>query len=46
MFTTLLDLGGVLLVAAFAYFVWPPLALLVVGAACLWVSARKSTGRS
>jgi len=36
--TTVLDVAGVVLVAAFALLVWPPLALLVAGAACLFAS--------
>ena len=36
--TTVLDVVGVVLVAAFAFLVWPPLALLVAGGACLFVS--------
>lgn len=42
MLTTLLDLLGVLCLAAFAWFVWPPLALLVVASAALVVSRRLS----
>lgn len=38
MLTTLLDLLGVALIAAFAFFVWPYLPLLVVGAAVLVAS--------
>jgi hypothetical protein len=40
--TTLLDLLGVTLIAAFAWFVWAPLPLAVVGVAILaasWVKA-------
>ena len=40
MLTTALDLLGVALVAVFAWFVWPPLPLLVVGAAILFASWR------
>lgn len=38
MLTTALDLSGVAALAAFAWFVWPPLVLLVVGAAALLAS--------
>lgn len=37
-----LDLLGLALVASFAWFVWPPLPLLVLGFAVLWVSWRRS----
>jgi hypothetical protein len=40
--TTLLDVFGVAALAAFAFFVWPPAALLVVGAALLFASWRAS----
>ena len=43
---TALDLIGVACLAAFAWFVWPPSALLVVGAAILLVSWRRSGGAS
>lgn len=36
--TTVLDLLGVALVALFAFFVWPPAALAVLGAASLFAS--------
>jgi hypothetical protein len=36
--TTVLDVVGVVLVAAFAFLVWAPLALLVAGLACLFAS--------
>lgn len=39
---TLLDLLGVSCLAAFAAFLWPPAALLVVGAALLLASWRRS----
>lgn len=42
--TTALDLAGIALLAAFAWFVWPPAALMVVGAACLVISWRASGG--
>ena len=42
--TTTLDVLGALCVAAFAWFVWPPAALLVAGTAFLLVSWRKSGG--
>ncbi len=41
--STLLDLMGVSLVAGFAWFVWPPAPLLVVGVAALvasWARTR------
>jgi hypothetical protein len=38
--TTLLDIAGALLVASFAFFVWPPAALLVLGVAVLFASWR------
>lgn len=38
--TTLLDLLGVIALAAFAGFVWPPAALLVVGLAALIASRQ------
>lgn len=38
MLTTLLDLLGLTLIAAFAWFVWPPLPLLVCGVAVLAAS--------
>ena len=40
MLTTLLDLLGTLAIVAFAWFVWPPLALLVGGLAALAVSRQ------
>lgn len=46
MLTTLLEILGVTLLAVFAFFVWPPLPLLVVGAAILagcW-AAERGTG--
>ena len=36
--TTVLDLFGVVCLAAFAWFVWPPAALLVVAVAALFAS--------
>lgn len=42
MVTTLLDLLGAAALGAFAWFVWPPAALLVVGAAALLASWRAS----
>lgn len=35
---TALEVAGVLCIAAFAFFIWPPAALLVLGAACLVAS--------
>lgn len=40
MLTTLLDLLGVAALAAFAWFIWPPAALLVVGLAALVASRQ------
>lgn len=40
MFTTLLDLAAIALIAGFCWFVWPPLVLLILGAACLLASFR------
>ena len=40
--TDVLDLLGVGLLAAFAFVCWPPLPLLVVGAAALFASWRAS----
>lgn len=42
MLTTVLDLIAIVCLAVFAWFVWPPLPLLVVGLACLAVSRRRS----
>lgn len=42
--TTVLDILGALLLAALAFFVWPPLALGVLGVSCLvasWVAQRR-----
>ena len=44
MVTTLLDVSGTALIALFAFFVWPPLALLVIGVSALLVSWRLSRG--
>jgi hypothetical protein len=41
-FTDVLDLLGVACVALFAFAVWPPAALLVVGVAALLISWRRS----
>lgn len=40
--TTVLDILGIVCVAAFAYFIWPPAALGVVGVAALLASWRAS----
>lgn len=40
MLTTVLDILGILLLAAFAFAVWPPAALLVLGVSSLLVSWR------
>lgn len=45
MFTTLLDLLAVICLAVFAWFIWPPLPLLVVGVAALAIS-RQRTARA
>lgn len=42
MLTTALDLLGVAALAAFAWFIWPPIVLLVVGVAALWASREAS----
>ena len=42
--TTTLDLLGASCLAVFAFFVWPPACLLVVGVAALLVSWRSSSG--
>ena len=44
MVSTVLDVLGALLVAAFAFCVWPPAALLVLGVGCLLVSWQSSRG--
>ena len=44
MLTTLLDIIGIGLLAAFAWFLWPPLVLLVVGTFAL-LASRTLTGR-
>ena len=44
--TTALDLLGVALLVAFAFFVWPPLALLVAGVGCLAASYAVVRGRA
>lgn len=38
--TTILDILGVIFLASFAYFIWPPAPLLVIGAAALLISWR------
>lgn len=43
----ILDAAGAGLLSTFSYFVWPPLPLLVVGAACLlasWKMTRSGGG--
>lgn len=42
MLTTALDLLGAACLAAFAWFVWPPLVLLVIGLAALAISWQAS----
>lgn len=46
MLTTALDLCGALLLAAFAWFVWPPLVLLVGGVAALVISWQAERRRA
>lgn len=46
MLWTILEVLGVLLLALFAWFVWPPAAALVVGVALLLASWRNSRGSS
>lgn len=41
--TTALDLLGATCLAAFAFFVWPPAAPLVVGVAALLISWRRAS---
>lgn len=41
--TELLEIIGVACLAAFAYFVWVPAFLLVIGVACILVAARWAT---
>lgn len=41
--TTVLDILGVACVAAFVFFVWPPLVLLVVAAAVFLTSWRRAS---
>lgn len=43
MLSTLLDLLGLVLIAAFAGFIWPPAALGVVGVGVLVISWRASS---
>lgn len=45
MVTTILDLFGAGLLVAFAWFLWPPAALLVGGLALLIASQRLTTRR-
>lgn len=42
MLTTALDVVGALLLSVFAFFIWPPAALAVVGLACFVASWRAS----
>jgi hypothetical protein len=42
MLTTILDLIGIACLAAFAFFVWPPACLGVIGLAALAVSRKAS----
>lgn len=42
MVTTILDILGALSLTAGAFFIWPPLALIVFGAACLLASWRNA----
>lgn len=41
--TTILDILGVIFLASFAYFLWPPAPLLVLGAAFLLISWRSTS---
>lgn len=43
MLTTLLDLLGVAALAGFAWFCWPPLVLVVLGAAALLASRVRAS---
>jgi hypothetical protein len=43
-FTDLLDIIGGLSLIAFAFLIWPPLALALFGAACLMASWRRTRG--
>lgn len=45
MLTTILDLLGIAALAVFGWFCWPPLVLLVLGAAALWIS-RQAVARA
>lgn len=42
MLTTILDALGIALIAAFAWFIWPPAPLAVVGIGALVASWRRS----
>ena len=42
MLTTFLDLLGIACLAAFAFFVWPPACLIVIGVAALAMSWKAS----
>lgn len=42
MLTTVLDLAGIVLLAGFAFFLWWPLVLLVLGVSALVVSRQAS----
>lgn len=42
MVTTVLDVVGIVLIAAFAWFCWAPLTLLVVGVGALLASRKAS----
>lgn len=44
--TTFLELFGVFCLAAFAFFLWPPACLLVVGVAALWVSWQSTASKA
>lgn len=45
MLSTALELLGVVLLAVFGWFVWPPLPLAVAGAACLLAAWRYETSK-
>lgn len=40
--TTILDLLGVACFALFAFAIWPPACLLVLGVAAMWISWSRS----
>lgn len=46
MWTTIIEALGVLLLAGFAFALWPPAALAVIGTACLLASWRIETAKA